>query len=424
MASEGNKSYEALERSFAEFSRRVKESLDAIGRELDSIHKRMADGEAAAVRASSDLGTFKELVRDDLEALDDRVDDALFTPSHYGPSSDGATAAYTVRSVDAGGGPEFEIYLPAGCLVVAGSEVDVAAAASLEEGSGADWYKLGLDEGPVYLHVTSRHSGDMTLQAGDGDLNDGDDLDAHYDRVTSVMDGQVEVEFSDASRESASGPEDCEGWLDCVKICDLGGDDGPSVAQVALGTIVLDGPPTEPVLAFPADRWERYDNGVQRSAPSDPAEETAADLLQFSRGQDGCARFSAPLQVVASGRVSARLYAPASPGTPAVLDINGFGDDDDEVEVVTGVSFSFDSSDQLVATVTKQTVVVLSAGSETSDDVPLPLYKATVVTGSEYNTQNTGQHEFVNFTEDGVVSSRGSQPATQSVFTSTALSAE
>lgn len=91
MADGSNKSYETLERAFTEFSRRVSKSLETIGKELDSIHKRMADGEAATVRTSSDLGTFKELVRDDLETLDDRMDDALFTPSHYGPPGDGGS---------------------------------------------------------------------------------------------------------------------------------------------------------------------------------------------------------------------------------------------------------------------------------------------------------------------------------------------
>lgn len=81
--------YDALERAFAEFSKRVSKSLETIGKELDAVHKRLADGEAASVRTSSDLGTFKELVRDDLEELDDRVDDALFTPSHYGPAGEG-----------------------------------------------------------------------------------------------------------------------------------------------------------------------------------------------------------------------------------------------------------------------------------------------------------------------------------------------
>ena len=91
MADEKDRSLEALERSFIEFSMKVSKSLESIGKELDSIHKRMADGEAASVRTSADLGAFKELVRDDLETLDNHVTDAFFTPSHYGPAGDGTS---------------------------------------------------------------------------------------------------------------------------------------------------------------------------------------------------------------------------------------------------------------------------------------------------------------------------------------------
>ena len=331
--------YEALERAFTEFSKQVSKSLETIGKELDSIHKRMADGEAATVRTSSDLGTFKELVRDDLETLDDRVDDALFTPSHYGPAGGGAgaVAAYAVREAGESQDPEFEIYLPPGCLVVAGTEVDVAEATRLEGGSEQDWYKLGFDEGPVYLYVTSRHSDDMTSQANSGEINPSSDtIDGHYDRVTSVEDGEVEVEFSDTLRESAEEPDDCDGWMDCVKICDIGtpegeGDGTPRVSQVTLGTLVLHGPPSEPMLAFPVDRWDQYDNGVQRASSTDPEETTAGELLQFHRAPDGCVGFSAPLQVIASGTVTARLHPSNTPGVPSVLDIAGMGVDSDDL---------------------------------------------------------------------------------------------
>lgn len=342
MADENSRSYDALEKSFIEFSKKVSKSLEAIGKELDSIHKRMADGEAASVRTSADLGVFKELVRDDLETLDDRVDDAFFTPSHYGPTGDGgAVAAYAVRAAESGG-TEFEIYLPQGCLVVAGTEVDVADAVRLEEGSEPDWYKLGFDEGPVYLRVTSRHSDDMTAQANSGELNDGNDtIDAHYDRVTAVMDGEVDVELTDVPGDAAVEPEDCGGWLDCVKICELS-EDG-EVTQVTLGTLVLHGPPSEPMLAFPLERWEQYDNGVQRAVSSDPEEETAGELLQFHRSPDGCAGFSVPLQVKASGSVTARLHPSDTPGVPSTLNIVGMGIDSDDLRDMIEDMFGSDS---------------------------------------------------------------------------------
>lgn len=347
MADGKDKSYETLERSFVEFSKQVSKSLETIGKELDSIHKRMADGEAASVRTSADLGMFKELVRDDLESLDGRVDDALFTPSHYGPTGDGGTvAAYTVRTVsDGAGGRAAEIYLPEGCLVVAGTEVDVAEATRLEGGSEQDWYKLGFDEGPVYLYVTSRHSDDMTSQANNGEINpSADTIDGHYDRVTSVEDGEVEVEFSDTPRESAEEPDDCDGWMDCVKICELlVEDDAVRVAQVTLGTLVLHGPPSEPMLAFPVDRWDQYDNGVQRVVSSDPMETTAGELLHFHRAPDGCVGFSAPLQVKASGSVTARLHPSSTPGVPSILNIVGMGIDSDDLRDMIEDLFGSDS---------------------------------------------------------------------------------
>lgn len=393
MAVGSNKSYETLERAFTEFSKQVSKSLETIGKELDSIHKRMADGEAATVRTSSDLGVFKELVRDDLETLDDRVDDALFTPSHYGPAGgDGAVAAYAVRKTGEPQAPEFEIYLPPGCLVVAGTEVDVAEATRLEDGSEQDWYKLGFGEGPVYLYVTSRHSDDMTSQANSGEINpSADTIDGHYDRVTSVEDGEVEVEFSDKSRESAEEPDDCDGWMDCVKICDIGTpegeDDGtPRVSQVTLGTLVLHGPPSEPMMAFPVDRWDQYANGIQRDSPDDPEETTAGELLQFHRAPDGCVGFSAPLQVKASGTVTARLYPSNTPGVPSVLQIAGLTDDSDDsdssdssvvsligntdtsVEIAGRVDFDTEQNSNVLITTTA------GSGSDMTNHVKIGVY--------------------------------------------------
>lgn len=94
-------------------------------------------------------------------------------------------------------------------------------------------------------------------------------------------------------------------------------------------------------------------------------------------------------------------------------------------DVITGLSFAFDSSThQLTATLAKKRLTVIGKAdiSGTAPTAALPLYENDVVVGSDYNV--TDQHVFNNFTRKGVITGSDSQPTPDPVFTSTAHSSE
>lgn len=93
-------------------------------------------------------------------------------------------------------------------------------------------------------------------------------------------------------------------------------------------------------------------------------------------------------------------------------------------DVITDISFAFDSSShQLTATLTKKRLTVINKAdiSGAAPTALLPLYENDVVVGSEYDTSS---HQFTNSIRPGVVTDTSSQPTTDTVFTSTAHSAE
>ena len=103
----------------------------------------------------------------------------------------------------------------------------------------------------------------------------------------------------------------------------------------------------------------------------------------------------------------------------------GGGSGSQTEDVITGISFGFDSSThQLTATLTKKRLTVISK-ADISGDAPtatLPLYENDVVVGSDYN--DSVQHVFNNFTRKGVITGSDSQSTPAPVFTSTAHSSE
>jgi hypothetical protein len=94
------------------------------------------------------------------------------------------------------------------------------------------------------------------------------------------------------------------------------------------------------------------------------------------------------------------------------------------LDVITGISFAFNGNNQLVATVTKQTITVLDKATQTTETTAtIPLWKQDVVIGSEYSTST---HAFKNTTLGGVrtVETLPSQPSQTTVFTATAHSGQ
>ena len=109
----------------------------------------------------------------------------------------------------------------------------------------------------------------------------------------------------------------------------------------------------------------------------------------------------------------------------ATIPPGGGGSGSQTEDVITDISFGFDSSThQLTATLTKKRLTVISKAdiSGAAPTAPLPLYENDVVVGSDYN--NSEQHVFNNFTRKGVITGSDSQPTPDPVFTSTAHSAE
>ena len=109
----------------------------------------------------------------------------------------------------------------------------------------------------------------------------------------------------------------------------------------------------------------------------------------------------------------------------ATIPPGGGGSGSQTEDVITGISFGFDSSThQLTATLTKKRLTVISKAdiSGAAPTAPLPLYENDVVVGSDYN--NSEQHVFNNFTRKGVITGSDSQSTPDPVFTSTAHSAE
>ena len=94
------------------------------------------------------------------------------------------------------------------------------------------------------------------------------------------------------------------------------------------------------------------------------------------------------------------------------------------LDVITGISFAFNGNNQLVATITKQTITVLNKATQTTETTAtIPLWKQDVVIGSEYSTST---HAFKNTTLGGVrtVETLPSQPSQTTVFTATAHSGQ
>ena len=103
----------------------------------------------------------------------------------------------------------------------------------------------------------------------------------------------------------------------------------------------------------------------------------------------------------------------------------GGGSGSQTEDVITGISFGFDSSThQLTATLTKKRLTVISKADidGPAPTTTLPLYENDVVVGSDYN--DSVPHVFNNFTRKGVITGSDSQPTTAPVFTSTEHSAE
>ena len=109
----------------------------------------------------------------------------------------------------------------------------------------------------------------------------------------------------------------------------------------------------------------------------------------------------------------------------ATIPPGGGGSGSQTEDVITGISFGFDSSThQLTATLTKKRLTVISK-ADISGDAPtatLPLYENDVVVGSDYN--DSVPHVFNNFTRKGVITGSDSQSTPAPVFTSTAHSSE
>jgi len=94
------------------------------------------------------------------------------------------------------------------------------------------------------------------------------------------------------------------------------------------------------------------------------------------------------------------------------------------LDVITDISFAFNDDNQLVATITKQTITVLDKATQTSETTAtVPLWKQDVVIASEYSTST---HAFKNTTLGGVrtVETLPSQPSQTTVFTATAHSGQ
>ena len=109
----------------------------------------------------------------------------------------------------------------------------------------------------------------------------------------------------------------------------------------------------------------------------------------------------------------------------ATIPPGGGGSGSQTEDVITGISFGFDSSThQLTATLTKKRLTVISKADidGPAPTTTLPLYENDVVVGSDYN--DSVPHVFNNFTRKGVITGSDSQSTPAPVFTSTAHSSE
>ena len=98
----------------------------------------------------------------------------------------------------------------------------------------------------------------------------------------------------------------------------------------------------------------------------------------------------------------------------------------DTVDVITGISFSFDSNtNELKATLTKKRLTIISKSDLSDGTAGLKIWKHDVVISSEYSTQN---HQFKNKLTSGVVTNQTIDTSTthdsSPVFTATAHSNE
>lgn len=98
----------------------------------------------------------------------------------------------------------------------------------------------------------------------------------------------------------------------------------------------------------------------------------------------------------------------------------------DTVDVITGISFSFDNNtNELKATLTKKRLTVISKSDISNGTAGLKIWKHDVVISSEYSTQN---HQFKNKLTSGVVTNQTIDTSTthdsSPVFTATAHSSE
>lgn len=109
----------------------------------------------------------------------------------------------------------------------------------------------------------------------------------------------------------------------------------------------------------------------------------------------------------------------------ATIPPGGGGSGSQTEDVITGISFGFDSSThQLTATLAKKRLTVIGKADISGDaqTATLPLYENDVVVGSDYN--DSAQNVFNNFTRKGVITGSDSQPTADPIFTSTAHSVE
>ena len=88
-------------------------------------------------------------------------------------------------------------------------------------------------------------------------------------------------------------------------------------------------------------------------------------------------------------------------------------------DAITGISFAFDSNNQLVATLTKKRLTVIAKTDISAGTANIPLYKQKVVRTSNYDDAST--HKFVNTLVDSVrTTANASSGDTEEVFEATA----
>lgn len=266
--------------------------------------------------------------------------------------------------------------------------------------------------------ITVTHSGGGLQGANVFTVSgDGGGGGAGYDPTPSVRLDQKSIDRTAASTDSQTGEQsggeiEMKGW----KVADNA--TGMSVAQRLLGDsanatngVVVRETKDGTLLYVPFGKIEAASgSGLTIAAKTGSSSDVVVDIV--GRGGNS---FSVCTLTKPDG-TSVKYLATGDAAIPAQQPPTG-----KQVSVVTGISFAFDQNDQLVATITKRNVTVLDDGTESTGPVTIPLFKNNVVTTSTYDTTS---HKFTNIIRPGVVTDTSSQPTTDTVFTSTAHSAE